>query len=261
MRKQPPLLLALLLFLFPSAGRVAAQITVNIEARDAGRTSPYSGQGAFSDPGHNYWNTLTTVSGTSLLASDGVTATTLSFAVSGIDGIGWGGNPSHAYSGLLADYFYVLTAWDADFINPVYTPATFTIGGVTPGHIYDVYLYSQAGSSGVTDRAATFTLQGASKNLTGLEPDSWGSYGPFEQGKNLVVFRVTATGTTLTGSFVPKDTGYMDNWEAELNALQIIDYGTSGPGSSVPEPPTYAALAGLVALGVSIRKLRRRARV
>ena len=211
-----------------------AATVVNIEAK-VFFIGSYSGQGAYADPGNNYWNTFTsTAGGTNLLASDGVTATTLSFSVGGIPSgqVGFGGTPTFA-GNLLADYYYVGGT----------TPATFTIGGLTPGNSYDVYVYSQPGSSGVTDRAATITLGSESKNLTALSINS------FEENTNYVVFHVTSIGgTSLNGSFV----GSMGGNEAELNGLQIVDLGV------VPEPSSYAAIAGLAILGLAAA--RRRAR-
>jgi hypothetical protein len=215
------------------AGAASAQTVVNIEAK-VSFVSAYSGQGAYDDPGNNYWNTFTsTAGGTNLVASDGVTPTTISFSVAGIPSnqIGFGGTPSFA-GNLLADYYYVIGA----------SAATFSIGGLTPGHSYDVYFYSQAGSSFSTDRAATFTLDGVSADLTAFTVNA------FEEGTNYVVIRATSIGgTTLSGSFV----GSLGGNEAELNGLQIVDLG------AIPEPSACAALFGFAVLGVASGKRRR----
>lgn len=230
-------LLPLVVFALLYGGTASAQVVVvNIEAKIS-FVSAYSGQGAYSDPGKNYWNSFTsTAGGSNLLASDGITATTISFSVAGIPSgqIGFGGTPSFAGS-LLADYYYVIGN----------TPATFTIGGLTAGHAYNIYFYSEAGSSGSTDRAATFTLDGVSKNLTAF------TVGSFVEGTNYVMFATTPSGATLNGSFV----GNLGGNEAELNGLQIVDLGVA----AVPEPATYAGLLSLAVLGFAVVQRHRRA--
>lgn len=230
-------LLALLVCAWFGGAGVTAQVVVNIDAKISS-IPVYSGQGAYADPGKDYWNAVTsTAGGSGLLASDGTTVTTLSFSVAGIPigQIGQGGTPAFA-GGLLADYFYVIGT----------TPATFTIGGLTAGHSYDFYFYSQAGSSGATNRAATFILDGNAQDLTAYLSAS------FVEGGNYVKFSLTPGGTSLSGSFV----GNMGGNEAELNGLQIVDYG-----AAIPEPSTYAAWAGVAALGLVMWRRRQRAGV
>lgn len=224
-----------------AAGAASAQTVVNIEAK-VSFWGAYSGQGAYADAGNNYWNSFTTTTGgTNLLASDGVTSTTLSFSVSGIpeDQIGFGGPPEFA-GNLLADYYYLYGT----------TPATFTIGGLTPGHSYEVYIYSQAGSSNSTDRAATFTLGGESRGLTAYTVDA------FVEGTNYVLFHVSSiASTSLTGSFVGSLSGGQAGNEAELNGLQIVDLGAT----PIPEASTVTIVLGLAALGCVATRRRVRA--
>lgn len=232
-----PAALKSLFFFLLSAGAASAQTVVNIEAK-VSFWGAYSGQGAYADAGNNYWNSVTTIAGgTNLLASDGVTTTTLSFSVSGIpeDQIGFGGPPEFA-GNLLADYYYLYGT----------TPATFTLGGLTPGHGYDVYIYSQAGESYSTDRAATFTLGGESRDLTAYTVHA------FVEGTNYVLFHVSSiASTSLTGSFVGNQNGN----EAELNGLQIVDLGVT----PIPEASMVASVLGLVALACVATRRRVRA--
>jgi hypothetical protein len=133
---------------------------------------------------------------------------------------------------------------------------TFTVGGLTSGNAYSVYVYSQAGSSGATDRAATITLGSASQNLTGLA----GAGGSLVAGQNYVVFNISSlSGTSLNGTFATL-TG---SGEAELNGLQIVDLGPGSGGSSstVPDASTSGWLVGLALLGCAAGQRRLRAAV
>lgn len=217
-----------------------AAVVVNVEAR-ASFMGSFSGQGAYTATG-NYWNSFVNISGGSnLLASDGSTVTGISFSAGNTSdpdaGFGGGGDGL-----LLADYWYVHGT----------RVGTFTLGGLTAGNAYQVYVYSQAGSSGATDRAATITLGGASQNLTGLA----GAGGSLVAGQNYVVFNISSlVGTSLSGTFATQ-TG---SGEAELNGLQIINLGAGSGSSTVPDTSTSAWLLGFLLLGSAAAERRLRA--
>lgn len=227
------------------AGKAKGAVVVNIEAK-ASFVGAYSGQGAYADPGNNSWNSFRYISGgSSLLASNG-TPTSLSFSGTAVNGgpdAGFGGGDNGL---LLADYWYVYGR----------NVGTFTVGGLTSGNAYSVYVYSQAGSSGATDRAATITLGSASQNLTGLA----GTGGSLVEGQNYVVFNISSlSGRSLNGTFATL-TG---SGEAELNGLQIVDLGPGSGGSSstVPDASTSGWLVGLALLGCAAGQRRLRAAV
>jgi hypothetical protein len=227
------------------AGKAKGAVVVDIEAK-ASFALAYSGQGAYADPGNNSWNSFRYISGgSSLLASNG-TPTSLSFSGTAVNGgpdAGFGGGDNGL---LLADYWYVYGR----------NVGTFTVGGLTSGNAYSVYVYSQAGSSGATDRAATITLGSASQNLTGLA----GAGGSLVAGQNYVVFNISSlSGTSLNGTFATL-TG---SGEAELNGLQIVDLGPGSGGSSstVPDASTSGWLVGLALLGCAAGQRRLRAAV
>jgi len=222
--------LALFTLALLCGGRATAQTVVNIDFNQSSGTN-YSGQGAYTDTGNNFWNSVTSTSGGSgFLASDGTTSTGISISVSGTSGLGTGGHPAFADL-LLYDYLYVNGT----------TPATFTISGLTPGLAYSFYFYDQAGGSGASNRGATFVLNGSSQTMTG------NLSGSFVNGTNYLVFNDTPGGTSLSGSFVHNP----GSGEAEFNGLQIV--------AAVPEPSAYAAIGGVVALAgaVIFRRCRR----
>lgn len=220
---------ALLAFALLGVGRASAQVVTNIDFNQNTGTN-FSGQGAFADPGHDFWNDVTsTTGGSGFLASDGVTSTGLSISVSGSNGIGTGGSAPFADL-LLFDYLFVTSP----------SPVSFTISGLTAGQSYQFYFYSQAGGSGATNRAAIFTLNGASQSLTG------NLAGAFVQGTNFVLFQATPGGTSLSGTFA-RDIAN-GSGEAEFNGLQIV---------AVPEPSTFALLACALGLAGALRFRRR----
>jgi len=230
-RANRPKLFTLCALALLCGGRASAQYIVNIDINSSPADN-YSGQGAFPDPGHNFWNSITSsAGGTNLIASDGTTGTSVSFSYSGANGPGTVGATSYA-GDLLKDYIYTAGS-----------PASFTIGGLTPGMFYAFYFYSQPGNAGSTDRAAIFTLNGISKTLTGLNA------GALVEGSNYVMFEVTPSGTSLSGTFA-RDVAH-GGAEAELNGLQIL--------AGIPEPSSYAAIGGAVALAGAM-VFRRRGR-
>jgi hypothetical protein len=231
MRKLSARWFLLLAFTLAGSRAVAQVLVVNIDFNQTVGT--YSGQGAYSDPGHNFWNGVTsTAGGSNFTASDGTTATTISASFSNVAGLGYGGVPTLAPN-LLADYLYVYTG----------ATVTFTISGLTAGASYDFYFYSVAGGSNTTDRSADFTFNGTTRNVTGRNVAS------FTEGTNYLRFSVTPSGTSLSGSFAVA----AGNSEAELNGIQIVQL------TAVPEPSTYAATAGALALAGAI-VVRRRGR-
>jgi hypothetical protein len=166
-----------------------------------------------------------------MFTSDGTTTTSIRFAFDH-DSFGTGG--SHlAADDLFRGYFY---SWGA--------AAPFTFTGLTAGQTYDFYFYSETGSFG-SDWAANFTLDGNTKNLTAVQTTS------FVEGDNYVMFTLTPSGTSLTGSF--QVTG--SSGVAVLSGATVAE-----STSTIPEPSTYAAIFGAIALSGVIVFRRREAR-
>lgn len=234
------IVLAATVFAMASA---AQALVVNVDFDYASNGSgTYSGQGAYSDPGNNFWNSihyLNVGAPPVLKASDGSTNTGITISLSGYPDafdFSGGGDPGPLASDLMHDYIYTF--------NNDASPVLFSIGGLTAGETYQFYFYSAVGgNNSVRDRQAVFTLNGVSQNVNGYSSATEGSalYGAFFLGDNYLEFTVTPVGTSLVGSFyaLPGD-------EAEFNGLQIVQV------SAVPEPATYALLASLATLGLVV---------
>ncbi|MBS0631180.1 MAG: hypothetical protein JSS11_04645 [Verrucomicrobia bacterium] len=241
------------LFLTLLCGRAQAQV-VNFNFAYDGYGSNYSGQGAYSDPGHNYWNrvgantvddyiydpdtddfTFVTNPGpypqnrATMFASDGTTLTSIRITFND-DSFGTGDTPLFA-NDLYHTYYYAHTS-----------PQAFTISGLTAGQAYDFYFYTESGDI-PHDRSGSFTLDGQTLPFSALVLSA------FSEGNNYVKFTLTPSGTTLNGSMVASLTS---SGEANFAGLQIVAV------TAVPEPATYAAIAGCVALAGGL--IRRRSR-
>lgn len=221
----------------------------------------YSGQGAYSDPGNNYWNAVgpnfvedfdfdtfdfITSPGTyaqtrsPMYASDGTTLTNIRivFYNNGITGdanspdnsFGSGDNQPFA-DGLFHQYYYTSGT------------EAFTISGLTAGQAYDFYFYGSTGRL-ASDRSGIVTLDGDSLPFTSATQSA------FVEGDNFVKFNVIPSGTSLSGSIARNITAV---GETNLAGLQIVPVASV----PVPEPATYAAVLGAIALaGVVIQRRR-----
>lgn len=157
------------------------------------------------------------------------------------------------------------------------TPITFTIG-VTPNttnnYPHFVFeglgnLFGSANTLSLTS-APTYSRNGGASNLSlvtlgsgmvgagGSNPiaanDVW-VYGPVLTGNMVIGDTFTlAAGTFITTNYsgVAPASGSYSTFLADTNGLNL------GAGSAIPEPSTYAAIAGAAALGLALWHRRRR---
>ncbi len=201
--------------------------SINVDIKYAADFLPaYSGVGEAPDSG-TFWNYAPNGVPTpsTIKESDGVTTTTATLSMSGQDGFSYYpyAVPSIATS-LYFDYAYT-SATSAGH-------ATFTIGGLTVGGDYDVYLYSM--NSGAHNGATT-TFNVGGVNMTADSTDA-GVLTSFVQNGNYVEYTgVIAAGGTITGSYFE---GVTSTTDGSFNGFQLV---------AVPEPASFV----LFALGIA----------
>ena len=144
---------------FTLVGSAQAQV-INVDFNATGGTSgTYSGQGAYSDPGHSVWNGLTVANSTSAETwsslqtstgagtSIGVTLTpTAGGTLTSYDTLTSNANPALVAPALLNDF-----AYEAGSVN-----VDFTFSGLNASNTYNLYIYAQNG--GFDSAYAPFTV-------------------------------------------------------------------------------------------------------
>lgn len=149
------LMLFLMCLMVVAGSASAVVINFDFQAWDGSGSVTYSGQGALRDPGNNYWNAggygWDVYSRTDLLASDGVTATTVDFALTFSKHF----TGSGLANALMADYRY---------IDSGSTPATLTFSQLEPLTPYRLYLYAAGDNANM---GCKFTSNGITKETLG----------------------------------------------------------------------------------------------
>jgi hypothetical protein len=133
----------------------AVVINFDFQAWDGSGSITYSGQGALRDPGNDYWNAggfgWDVYARTNLVASDGVTVTTVDFALTFSKHF----TGSGLANALMADFRY---------IDSGSSPATLTFSQLEPLTPYRLYLY---GAGDNPNMGCKFTSNGITKETAG----------------------------------------------------------------------------------------------
>jgi hypothetical protein len=239
-----------------------AQFAVNYEVPGSYGATQYSGQGAYSDPGNNYWNTIpgsggTTGGGFGDLLSDGATSTSITLSLSSYQTYNNGEQGAQGTpGGLLAPFILENNG----------TPVTGTFNNVAAG-TYDLYLYGYNYPDG--DRGTTFTASVGgtsygSLSTVGLNVDAAGgttTETAFTSGVDYVEFTgldLTQAGaidfTFAANTSIDRTAGLGDysgsNGEGDFNGAQLVQV--------VPEPSTMtlAGLGGFCGFLIAMRRRR-----
>ena len=177
----------------------------------------YSGQGAYSNPGNNYWNPIfggVTTGATNRL-SDGITASpiTLTSQLGGTYGTqGTQGTPA----ALQQPYEYNNAALRTDTLNNV------------PAGTYNLYLY---GINNTGTRGTTFTVSTpVMAPITQSTSNTPASLGTFILGADYVIFSNIVVGTLGTITFTwtsNANVTFSGNIEGDLSGLQLVFVSTN----------------------------------
>jgi hypothetical protein len=182
-----------LAFAMVVAAASASTMVINVDVGNGGGT--YSGQGAYADPGKNFWNGFDT-SGTNLKASDGVTQPGVSVSIGNT-----GGYTAGLTNKLMKDYRFVTGG----------NSGTITISGLKANADYLIYVYAY---SQTTNKQATVTLNGVTA------PQTTGAADPeiFVEGSNYVKIATRSDSAgVIAGTFRRYPSG-----ESDLSGFQII---------------------------------------
>ena len=202
---------------------IQAQV-INFDVPGGAGAANYSGQGAYPDPGNNYWNPIVgggTTGATSLL-SDGVTHSpiTLTSQFGGTYGTqGTQGTPAALHQ----PYEYNNAILRTDTLSNI------------PAGTYNLYLYgiNNTGTRGTTFTVSTALTPPATKSTVNT-PASLTTFTP---GADYVVFNNVVVGTAGTITFTwtaNANVTVSGNNEGDLNALQLVFVSTNTVANPTP---------------------------
>jgi hypothetical protein len=207
-------ILMLMLCLLFFAGSAFA-VVVNV---DLGNTvGTFSGQGAYLDPGNDYWHGIGRSKG-NLRASDGkLSGISIDLVGQGVLNVKTSGYANDNL--MLADYAY--TQNSASFSDAV---GDITISGLKPYVDCLLYIYS-AGDN--INQGGEFTLNGVIASVTG---DQVGA-DVYVEGENYVKMEVTAD---ANGQIIGSWTNAEGNGFGAFNGIQIVTYARGEAHSPFP---------------------------
>jgi alpha-L-fucosidase 2 len=218
-----PVLIAIAstLFCFSTHRARAQVINFDVPGGIAGFTN-YSGQGAYSDPGKNYWNPIVpNGTATSCKLDDGTTSSAITLTVSSdithTGTQGTQGTPS---------------ALQNPFLDATPGPKTCSLNNV-PAGTYLLYLYGINGDTptqGFCSRGTVFTVNvNGTQWTTSSTENTAGAFNTFIQGNDYSVFQVQVGPGTGTITFTYQANPFViwggaPNAVGMLNAVQLVTW-------------------------------------
>lgn len=232
----------IVVFLIVFASHSAKSQAINFDVPGGAGGVNYSGQGAYSDSGNNFWNAI--AGGSTTLAtnrlSDGITHSPITLTSNFGGTYGTQGTQGTA-SGLQQPYEYNNGMLQTDTLNNV------------PAGTYNLYLYgiNNSGTRGTTYTVSTPIMAPVSLSTSNTP----GSLTRFTQGADYVIFSNVVVGSvgTITFSWIGNpNVSLAGNNEGDFNAAQLVHVSTNtaitnsapnfGPNVLVFDPSTTMGL-------------------
>jgi hypothetical protein len=229
---------------YGTGGSTPSVINFDVPGGESGGVN-YSGQGAYSDSGHNYWNPIvpggTTAAGTN---SDGATVSAVTFTEAQAGDYNDGGPGTQGSPSGLQSYFA--------YANNSSTQ-TCTLNNV-PAGTYTLYLYGINGGSSDCNRGTVFTVSSdLTSAMTNATINTRAAYNTFIVGNDYVAFNnvTVGSGATITIKYThnPAATGVSGNTEGDFNGLQLIE---SSPSIKINPTLVNAAIGGSAQLVATV---------
>lgn len=196
-------------------------------------TTAYAGQGLLGGVSDTTWTKAAhNSSGLALSTSTGGNSTA-TLTNSGFDGT-WSAAPNFAGWNNFGDYIYAF--WQT-------SGHSLTISGLDSGDAFTFYLYTQ---SGTPTYSVTANINGGTAQSTTASILSSWVLAPASPSNSIAFTGIVPIFGNLVVN-ITQNQGYEQN----INGFQLQVV------SAIPEPSTYAAFAGLGALGLAARRRRR----
>ena len=209
-------------FTTTAATSVQVTNTVNFDVPGGLGGFNYSGQGAYSDPGHDYWNAFVNNDTTSTgFMSDGVTPSPITLT----DASPGSYNPGQGAQGTVAGL-------ESPFANNNGNGSTVTdtLNDV-PAGTYNLFLYGKNDDAGDANRGTTFTTSVGTKSY-GTKSTVNSMTTSFTRGNDFVEFTniVVGAGGVITFTYGPNQAAtatFNPQNEGDFNGLQIVSLSLS----------------------------------
>jgi hypothetical protein len=214
----------------------SAVVNFDVEGGYSGGPGNYSGQGAYSDVGNNYWNPIVPDGTTTApaLTSDGVTASPITFTEGEAGHYDGGGSATTPPVTFLEDFFAYANN------DSIQTCALQNV----PAGTYLLYLYGKNDNEGDANRGAVFSVTTDIETTPQVDSTTNSVDTTFTLHNDYVLFNVTVgAGETITFTYT-HNANIAGNNEGDFNGLQLVQLGGLLPPIITEQPTSEEIYAG-----------------